>query len=143
VNVWLKLPPDIVPEFQIPLPLQQLPDVVEWKPLAQVQVTVAPIGIVVVDVPLCASRKTLPPPAPTLTPYGPDAGVGVGAGIGVEVGAGGAVVPGLGVAVGTTAGSVGAELLPHEMTAEKMAAKRAAARRRKRGDLIGHLRDRM
>lgn len=147
MNVWLKLPPDIAPEFQSPSPLQQAPDVVEWKPLAQFQVTVPPTRIVLVLLPLVVSRKTMPPPAPTSTLafVEPVVGVGVAAGIGVDVGAGGAVVPGLGVgvAVGTTAGSVGDVLWPHEMTAEKVAAKTAAARKRKRGDLMGHLRDRM
>jgi hypothetical protein len=69
MNVWLKLPLDIVPEFQMPSGLQQAPDVVEWRvEVAQVQVTVAPTGIVVVEFPLCESTKTNPPPAPTLTP---------------------------------------------------------------------------
>jgi hypothetical protein len=68
-------------------------------------------------------------------------GVGVAAGIGVAVGAGGCVAPGggvaaRGVAVGTTAGSVGEELWPQELTAKRTAADRAAMRRGKRKDFM-------
>ena len=40
VNVCEKLPPDMSPEFHIPLAVQQAPDVVECVPVTQTHVTV-------------------------------------------------------------------------------------------------------
>src|SRR5262245_12448284 len=102
-NVWSNVMPDPTPESHPPSGVQaplHVPDVVEWKPLCQTQWTVLPTRIVVVLFPLCASLKTFPPFAPTVT----FAVVGCGTGVGVGLPGGGVIVgvgfPGIGVAVG-------------------------------------------
>src|SRR5262245_15179714 len=95
--------PDPTPESHWPSGVQavvHVPDVVEWKPLCHTQCSVLPTRIVVVLFPLCASLKTFPPFAPTLTVAVAGCGTGVAVGFaggGVIVGVG---LPGTGVAVG-------------------------------------------
>src|SRR4029453_7605949 len=102
---------DPTPESHWPSGVQaplQVPDVVEWKPLCQIQWTTLPARMVVVLLPLVRSTNVLPPLAPTSTVAeacgcGVAVGVGLpGGGVGVGVG-----LPGIGVAVGTPGWGVG------------------------------------
>jgi hypothetical protein len=103
-NVRSNVMPDPTPESHWPSGVQpplHEPDVVEWKPLCQIQWTTLPARIVVVLLPLVLSTNVFPPLAPTSTvaeACGCGVAVGVGfpgGGVGVGVG-----LPGIGVAVG-------------------------------------------
>jgi hypothetical protein len=61
-NVFEKVPVLISPESQLPSgaqPGEQEPEVVEWNPWDQTQLTLSPALIVVVEFPLTASVKTV------------------------------------------------------------------------------------
>src|SRR5215831_11477772 len=135
----------MTPESQFPSGVQQLPDVEEWNDPTQFHCTVCPALIVVVLLPLCWSRKLLPP-CPTLTMCAAACGVGVGtAPMGVGVG----TIP-TGVGEGFVTGCVGELwLLWQEKTkatavipsAQQSA--REGEKRKRKGSCMGHLGERV
>jgi hypothetical protein len=68
VNVCENVIPEPAPESHLPSGVhtpEQVPEVVEWKPLTQTHCTVSPTRIVVVLEPLCGSTNDMEPPGPT------------------------------------------------------------------------------
>ncbi len=89
--------PECCPESHIPFPVQQGPEVVEWKPLTQCHSTVSPTWIVTMF------GEKLLPPCPTFTVTVIPEGVAVGVGVTVAVN----VAVAVRVLVGVAAGTVG------------------------------------